>query len=474
MSLIVIPNWRDHFQPDQDEEQVQAIINQLSEVTDPFLLLTNYLPKWRSYSRQLGLDQLRSWSAFDALQRVQLTVKKPLQLEDLTWPEGAQFIRMFDRIVVLVNFSHYASVFFTYPKANQIDRIDLFSKGQMIQQLTVDDRGFVSRVLDYEDSVLTKVSYLSQSGSVVAEENCQTGQIHALLPDGRVADYPEMADLLAELVSAYLHSKKVTQLFMVDSAINRALLAKAHVEHPLIWLGQPRAKQFDEARLALPDNADLFVGQEETDREYGNATLLAPYPVKKEGQAQRKGQSLLYFQLAGMTDQEQEELLNDISSFILEEDNRTAVLEGGNQVALKKQVQDFLETINQDGQKKIDELLAHFIFLPVQRPEKRQAHLLTASLYVDLAFQPDLSIIATAAGLGLRIVTAVETAYTLKKSKDVVTIDSVEDRLLDAVNDDSSSEQNEMEILQNKQSLPEQMKKWQKRLGLLTKKVQEE
>lgn len=82
MSLIVIPNWRDHFQPDQDEEQVQAIINQLSEVTDPFLLLTNYLPKWRSYSRQLGLDQLPSWSAFDALQRVQLTVKKPLQLED--------------------------------------------------------------------------------------------------------------------------------------------------------------------------------------------------------------------------------------------------------------------------------------------------------------------------------------------------------------------------------------------------------
>ncbi|CAK1224119.1 accessory Sec system glycosyltransferase Asp1 [Fructobacillus fructosus] len=464
MSLIIMPNWSDHFQASQDEKEVKAVIDQLKNVADPFLLLSTYLPKWRSYSRQLGLDDLPSWSVFDALQRVHLTVKKPMQLDDLSWPKGAQFIRMFDRVVVLVNLSHYASVFFTYPKANQIDRIDRYAKGQLIQQLTVDDRGFISRVLDYQEGVLVKASYLSQSGAVVAEEDYQSGQVQALLPDGRVANYDEMQDLLVELMAAYLQSDKVRQLLVVDSPDNRAVAEKVQMEHLFVWLGQAKKEELVEAEQFWSGKAKLLLGQ----RNVGQETLgelLPPYPVVVANQqAQRKNQTLLYFQLAQMTEEKQHSLLAQVLPFILADENRTVVFEAGNKAALTKQLADGVKELASDSEKSLEEWLAHFVFLPAQRKEKRREHLLTACLYADLAEKPDLAIIAEAVGLGVKVATTVVTAYTPEEEQSVIPLDQLEDFLAKKVQNQETLSTDQERSLQECLSEPEQMKNWQERL----------
>lgn len=118
MSFAVIPSWPNNFQIGQEDKQLNALIQQVQSQTEPFLVLPTYLPKWQSMRRQLGLVDVPYWSAFDALQKVSVKEKRPLQLEDLTWPKDAQFVRMFDRIIVLSGTTIYGTVFFTYPKAD--------------------------------------------------------------------------------------------------------------------------------------------------------------------------------------------------------------------------------------------------------------------------------------------------------------------------------------------------------------------
>ncbi|MCK8617223.1 accessory Sec system glycosyltransferase Asp1 [Fructobacillus sp. M158] len=419
MSLVVIPAWPDNFQVGQNEKQMQAMVAQLQAVLDPFLLLPAYLPKWRTTAAQLGLFDLPFWSPFDALQKIQKKGRQPLQLNDLTWPKDAQFVRMFDRVVVLSGMVHYANVFFTYPMADQIDRIDLLEEGKLKQQLTVDDRGFISRILDYDHGVLVKLSYLSEGGAVVAEEDYQTGHVQALLPDGQVNQYQKMADLLVDLTVAYLTVLGVDQAFVEDGEMNRQIVKQLNLKRLLLWTGQAPAMNIEKDWSSLADHVTLLQGQraakKEGEERTGQAMLMAPYPVLPSKLLQRKKENILYFQVGDIGQGEQRKLLEQAMQFVLQGEDRTVVFEGELVPMLfETMLEDLIEEdLPEQSDEEKQELKARFVFLQKLAPAGRFAYLATASFYIDLSRQPDLLVLAAATALGLPTLTKVDTAYTV-------------------------------------------------------------
>nr|WP_274381076.1 accessory Sec system glycosyltransferase Asp1 [Fructobacillus papyrifericola] len=401
------------------------MIGQLQKVADPFLILPAYLPKWQTTARQMGLEKLSFWSPFDALQKVKKTGRKPLQLNDLTWPEDAQFIRMFDRVVVLSKMTHYANVFFAYPMADQLDRVDLLEKGKLKQQLTIDDRGFVSRILDYDQGRLVKLSYLSEGGAVVAEQDYQSGHVRALLPDGQINEYDQMADLLVQLTTAYLAVQEPAAALVADSTLNRKIAEQVAFDRLLWWTGQTPEMGVSPDWQGLSKSVTRLQSQQapaqaETDEVAAEkrsqaSELIAPYAVTKSTLLQKKQETILYCQIGDVGQGEQAKLIKQALDFVLKKADRTVVFEGElAPMVLPAMLDDALKALDeQKTEGEVAALKAHFVFLGKQAPAGRLAYLATASLYLDLSRQPDLSVLAETVGLGLPALTKVQTAYSL-------------------------------------------------------------
>nr|WP_238480068.1 accessory Sec system glycosyltransferase Asp1 [Fructobacillus papyriferae] len=453
----------------QQENQVKTIIQQLKAVADPFLVLPSYLPKWRTVARSLDLEALPYWSAFDALQRVQKKTQHPMQLADLTWPKDAQFVRMFDRVVVLSNMRQYANVFFAYPNADQIDRIDLLEKGKLVQQLTIDDRGFVSRVLDYEDGRLKKQSYLSEAGAVVAEQDYLTGRVKALLPDGQEKNYPQIDDLILDVTVAYLKAKAPQKAFIADSYLNRQLAERVDLAKLFLWTGQAPVQGLYADWTSLAKEVTLLQSQrpatrikkQEKEKTAGIPTaffeeLIAPYPVFFRAPLKRKRETILYYQLGDLGQDDQETILKQSLDFVLEDDNRTVIFEGTSVPMTLPAVLDRLI----DGQKgdvtdeQLLQLKAHFVFLPGQNLDYRLQYLQTASLFIDCSLQPDLAALAETVALGLPSITAVQTAYSVQEPTGQKTVAQLPEQIADLLLADNWQKQHEM-VLEKAKNLQE-------------------
>ncbi|MDD9138373.1 accessory Sec system glycosyltransferase Asp1 [Fructobacillus sp. CRL 2054] len=435
MSFAVIPSWPNNFQIGQEDKQLNALIQQVQSQTEPFLVLPTYLPKWQSMRRQLGLVDVPYWSAFDALQKVSVKEKRPLQLEDLTWPKDAQFVRMFDRIIVLSGTTIYGTVFFTYPKADQIDRIDLLKKGKLSQQLTVDDRGFISRVLNYKDGQLTKASYLSQSGAVVAEQDCLTGQVQAILPDGRKVSYSQMIDLVQELTVAYLKAHHQGEALVANSELNYRIAQQVSFNRLFLWAGQEDAADLQDSWRSVSTDVQILQSQVSSvsGDDADSGVLIAPYPVHPKELVQRKNQTVLYIKVGDLDSSKQATLMDQAVKLFNQDENRTVIFEGATVPAtfparLEQALSEQLVDLHLDEQL-LTEAKAHFVFLGEQSVKSRLQYLATSSLYVDLSKQPDLEVLATTVALGLPTFTAVKTAYSLLDGFDSVEPEELSDKV---------------------------------------------
>ncbi|MBS9338462.1 accessory Sec system glycosyltransferase Asp1 [Fructobacillus sp. M2-14] len=410
MALTVMPSWGDNYQVKKSDNE-QAIVSLLQEQEDLFLLITSYQPKLKSSLNQQKLGGTPYWTAFDALQRVTLKDKKPLQVDHLTWPSNAHFIRLFDRIVVLADNRLYANIFFTYPMGDQIDRVDLMENNELKQQLTIDDRGFVSRVAQFENGQPKEISYLSQGGFVVAKEHFNTGVVEALLPDGQEKTYSSMNALIDELTLAYLNAKQNNELLVFDSDQNWRVIKQASVENVAYWLPESNVPVQKAEQLKAMKNVTTLSSEDNGAADI----LLSPYAVEKKPVAQPKDQELIYINLGDLALPKQQDLLRQAFHMATMADDRTFIFEGMDaslELAgmLNKMVQERSEAFGwEEGQDAV--LKARFVFLQAQSKKGRNNYLATCSAYCDLSESPSLQALAQATSFALPTLTKGQNFY---------------------------------------------------------------
>lgn len=435
-----MPTWHDNSNPKNQVDSTLALTKLLLSNDEQVLaVLSEYLPKFRSWLAQAEIEKIQYWSAFDALQQVTLTDRKPLRLDDFTWPAGAQFIRMYDRIVVLADLTHYATVYFTYPAADMIDRIDLLQHGKPYKQLTIDDRGFVSRVLTYDDNQLIEIAYLSQSGFVVAQQDYRTGLVEAQLPDGSTQNLSSMNELIRGLVvEDLLAAKEVETVLVEPNADNLAIAEQIQRHQPVLVLDYPNfgADLNQEVSRKEIEEFDTVSGQNRLDDQHlaSKNLVLGPYEVDlSQKKSQPKGQFVCYWRLGLMSADYANHIFTALFEIAMKNPQFTLVVENDMwQVGFQQLLADKLDLIKQVGdlsEERQEVLASQFVLIDWQNSQQQHAYLDTAAVVLDLADQVDLSLHAQALAHAVPMLTKVKTAYQLGDAQQIQSTKDLVDRL---------------------------------------------
>lgn len=436
MNITLLPTWQENSNSKNEVDSSLALTKLFLRAEDQVnVIFTNYLPRLRTWLGQAHIENVRYWSAYDELQQVTLKDRQPLDLADFTWPKNAEFIRMYDRIVVLVDFAHYATVYFTYPKADLIDRIDLLKNGQVYQQLTIDDRGFVSRVLTYQGEALKTIDYLSQSGTVVAKEDYQTGRVEALLPNGSEQTFAKIDALIDHLVVQYIQSLSDQTILVEPSAENLAIAQKVQGDKRVLVLDYPFYGAEISQELGPNDllSFQTVTGQVPLASSFNQAhqpIVLGPFAVDLATKnAVPKEHFVCYWRLGSLSADYADHIFTTLFDLAIEHENLVIIVENDMwQVGFQQLLTEKLGQLSQSQTlafERLETLPAQFVLLDWQGPKKRQEYLQTASVVIDLADQVDLSLQAQALAHGLPSLTKTQTAYQAPEMQHIETVNDI-------------------------------------------------
>lgn len=436
MNISLLPTWQENSNSKNEVDSSLALTKLFLRAEDQVtVIFANYLPRLRTWLGQAQIEAIQYWSAYDELQQVTQKDRQPLDLTDFTWPKNAEFVRMYDRIVVLVDLAHYATIYFTYPKADLIDRIDLLQNGQVAQQLTIDDRGFVSRVLTYQEESLKTIDYLSQSGAVVATENCQTGQVQALLPDGSEQTFAEMGALIEHLVVLHIQSLSDQTLLVEPSVKNLAIAQQIQGDKRVLVLDYPFYGAEISQELGPNDllSFQTVTGQVPLSSAFNLAhqpIVLGPFAVDLATKnAVPKKHFVCYWRLGSLSVDYANHIFTTLFDLAIEHEDLVIIVENDMwQVGFQQLLTEKLGQLAQSQTlpfERLETLPAQFVLLDWQAPKKRQEYLQTASVVIDLADEVDLSLQAQALAHGLPSLTKTQTAYQAPEMKHIQSVSDI-------------------------------------------------
>lgn len=173
------------------------------------LLVPVYFPNLRHFAYQQGIYEVPRLAVFDYLQGIpaDLSVVN-LDYHDFTWPADANYVYNPFTVTVFSQAQRYAQIAMG-PEGNMI-MMDLFKDNQRYRQLDFDDRGFVSRVSDYNaQQQLVRQAYLDHRGNeqfYVAED----GRVH-IVGGAHLARhqgiYPDLRSLITEQFTQFVRDQ---------------------------------------------------------------------------------------------------------------------------------------------------------------------------------------------------------------------------------------------------------------------------
>lgn len=195
----------------------------------PFqIMLLSYAPNFRHFLHRQGVYHAPYWSCFDAIQEVKRKKAMVLSFHNLNWPEHIEFVYSPFVAIAMLRGEKYAQIEFG-EDGNPI-QIDMFRNGVIQRRNIYDDRGFVSSTIVYENGAPLYQDYLTDKG---------VWKIRHFLSDGHVEintkaprflvqyqgkeqvrnflqfSYPNMEQVIEEVLSAYLELTEEQDLFCV-------------------------------------------------------------------------------------------------------------------------------------------------------------------------------------------------------------------------------------------------------------------
>lgn len=173
------------------------------------LLVPVYFPNLRHFAYQQGIYEVPRLAVFDYLQGIPADLPiVNLDYHDFAWPADANYVYNPFTVTVFSKDQRYAQLSMG-PEGNLIV-MDLFKNDQRYRRLDFDDRGFVSRVSEYnEQQQLVRQAYLDHLGNeqfYVAAD----GQVH-IVGAAHLARhqgiYPDLRSLIAEQFTQFVQEQ---------------------------------------------------------------------------------------------------------------------------------------------------------------------------------------------------------------------------------------------------------------------------
>ena len=188
---------------------------------DSSILVLNYSPHIRSHCYQEQIEPAGMWNLFDNLQGLTDVLPRKLGLDDLKWPQGAEFFYTPFLVDVYLNQNHYAQINFS--QTGNIFDIIYFKNNQMDHRLVFDDRGIVSSVIYFENNQPDHQDYLNPQGQWQFREFL-TRDNHQVLVNPEVQEafaknvYSDIEELIKEKLDQYLSSALTRDDMLIVSA----------------------------------------------------------------------------------------------------------------------------------------------------------------------------------------------------------------------------------------------------------------
>ena len=442
----ITPWYFSHFRFEFDDTFHQIRLFQDQDI-DSRLLVLAYQPHLRYFLHRHGVLETDTYSVFDVMQDFHNLHTQVLTIRDIEWDNDCEFIYSPFTIIVQKNRKKFAKV--EHGVEGFISDIQYFEpNGQVDMHYIMDDRGFVSSVVFFEDGQAAYQEYLNSKGVWQFREHLKEGGRVEVNPifgyRFKALIYQDMGDLVAEFFENYLQTYvKDMDIFMVPSHSHhdQFVLDRLPRENPKLlslFIGRNPQDTFRDLDLTF-EKSDLIL----VDREDSLRLLQELYPERMHqfyhlssfdtrlrlGRSQTKKESIIYYQL----DFEQEidnQALFQVLAFVAENKDTEVIF--GAYAASQNQIEEVETLVNEiiQGQIHTDSLEKGLDYGGAENPlEENQEQELRfqfvnmndeldliktlefVRLIVDLNKQPHLYTQIAGISAGIPQINLVETVY---------------------------------------------------------------
>ena len=442
----ITPWYFSHFRFEFDDTFHQIRLLQRQDI-DSRLLVLAYQPHLRYFLHRHGVLETDTYSVFDVMQDFHNLHTQVLTIRDIEWDNDCEFIYSPFTIIVQKNGKKFAKV--EHGVEGFISDIQYFEPNDQIHMhYIMDDRGFVSSVIFFEDGQAAYQEYLNPKGVWQFRERLKEGGRVEINPifgyRFKALIYQNMGDLVAEFFENYLQNHVRSQdIFMLPSHSHhdQLVLDRLPRKNPKLlslFIGRNPQDTFRDLDLTF-EKSDLIL----VDREDSLRLLQELYPERMHqfyhlssfdtrlrlGRSQTKKESIIYYQL----DFEQEidnQALFQVVAFVAENKDTEVIF--GAYAASQNQIEEVETLVNEiiQGQIHTDSLEKGLDYGGAENPlEENQEQELRfqfvnmndeldliktlefVRLIVDLNKQPHLYTQIAGISAGIPQINLVETVY---------------------------------------------------------------
>ncbi|VOG27677.1 accessory secretory protein Asp1 [Streptococcus pneumoniae] len=310
----ITPWYFSHFRLEFDDTFHQIRLFQEQDI-DSRLLVLAYQPHLRYFLYRHGVLETDTYSVFDVMQDFHNLHTQVLSIRDIEWDDDCEFIYSPFTIIVQKNGKKFAKV--EHGVEGFISDIQYFGpNGQIHMHHIMDDRGFISSIMFFEDGQAAYQEYLNPKGVWQFRERLKEGgrvEINPILGYRfKMLTYQNMGDLVAEFFENYLQTYvKDQDIFMLPSHFHhdQLVLDRLPSTNPKLlslFIGRNPHDTFRDLDVTF-EKSDLIL----VDREDSLRLLQELYPERMHqcyhlssfdtrlrlGRSQTKKESIIYFQL---------------------------------------------------------------------------------------------------------------------------------------------------------------------------------
>ncbi len=305
---------------------------------DSRILVLNYSPHIRTLCYQEKIEPAGMWNLFDNLQGLTDVLPRKLGLDDLKWPQGAEFFYTPFLVDVYLNQNHYAQINFS--QTGNIFDIIYFKNNQMDHRLVFDDRGIVSSVIYFENNHPDHQDYLNPQGQWQFREFL-TRDNHQVLVNPEVQEafaknvYSDIEELIKEKLDQYLSSALTRDDMLIVSANpqHNHLFHKAKRHYNLTFSFFAERYPIENREEILEDLqgtpffiVDSFSKVQKMDELIGKAQLppyyeVAPYDIRLQAEeSQQEKPATVYVNVDTLPEEYLQTVFRTIFDMMLEKE----------------------------------------------------------------------------------------------------------------------------------------------------------
>ena len=364
----LIPWYYSYFRYEFDDTFNQIRLFQRQGLPSRLLVLA-YQPHLRYFLHRYGVLETEVYSIFDDLQDFHELHTQVLNIRDIEWDSDCQFLYSPFAIVVQKNGKKYAKV--EHGLEGFISDIQYFDlNGQISKHYIMDDRGFVSSVIYFDNGHPAYQDYLDPKGIWRFREYLNDeGRVEVNPIFGyrfKQLHYADMSQLISEFFNKYLQNQQKKQdIFIIPSHPHHDKFLFSYLQRDVIKIlslfinrnSQARFKDlapsFDQSDIVLVDREDSLQLLKEL---YPEASTkfhhLSPFDTRlRLGRSQTRKESIIYFQL-DFSEEIDRQALFHILSFISETKNTEVIF--GAFSASQEQMEEVESLVNEIIKTQID------------------------------------------------------------------------------------------------------------------------